>query len=466
MKKVQLKYLTGSRIHFVGIGGISMSGLAEILLQRGYKVSGSDIKDSHLIARLREKGANIYIGHHASHVNGADLVVYTAAVKEDNPEIIEAHKNNIPVIERATLLGEIMQTFPYSIGVAGAHGKTTTTSMLSIILHHAKLDPTVLVGGEVDDIGGNVRIGNSRYFITEACEYHDSFLHFSPYMAIILNIDKDHLDYFKDIDDIYHSFWKYANLVPKAGYVVGCGDDPLVSQLLEEVDAHKITFSINNPANWKAHDIAFDDRGCATYRAVYNGQDMGTFSLNVPGRHNIYNALAASAAAWALGISCDTIKEALFSYHGTHRRFEVKGKIGDVTIIDDYAHHPTEIKATLETAKRYPHQKIWCIFQPHTYTRTQKLLYEFANSFLDADEVIITDIYAAREKDTGIVHSKDLAKAVTDGGRPCRYLSSFDDAVEFIKKNARPGDIVLTIGAGDVYEVGDRLLKKTAKKDL
>jgi len=460
MMKIRLKNLPEGRVHFVCIGGISMSGLAEILLQKGYKVSGCDLKDSHLINRLREKGADIHIGHDASHVHGADLVVYTAAVKEDNPELVEAIKNNIPIMDRASLIGEIMETFPYSIGIAGAHGKTTTTSMLSIILHHANLDPTVLVGGEVDEIGGNVRIGNSDYFVTEACEYHNSFLHFHPYMAVILNIDRDHLDYFKDIDDIYHSFWKYANLIPKDGYVIGCADDPLVSQLLEEVGANKVTFGINNSANWMAQQIKFNNNGCATYRAIFNGQDMGEFSLNIPGKHNIYNALAASAAAWALGVPCDVIKEALVSYRGTHRRFEIKGKIRDITVIDDYAHHPTEIKATLEAAKKYPHQKIWCIFQPHTYTRTRKLLYEFADSFIDADEVIITDIYAAREKDTGLVHSKDLAKAVLDGGRSCRYLSSFDDAVEFIKKNARAGDIVLTMGAGNIYEVGDKLLKE------
>jgi len=460
MKNFTINNLAEGRIHFVGIGGISMSGLAEILLHKGYRVSGSDMKDSHIIKKLREKGADIHIGHQASHIDGADLVVYTAAVKQDNPEIAEALKRNIPIMDRASLLGEIMQTFPNSIGIAGTHGKTTTTSMLSVILCHAGLDPTVLVGGELDDIGGNVRIGNSDYFITEACEYHESFLHFPPYMAIILNIDIDHLDYFKDIDDIYHSFWKYANLVPKNGYIIGFEDDPLVSQLLKEVNTRTVTFSIDKQANWMARNIKFNNKGCATYRAFYNGEDMGVFTLNVPGRHNVCNALAATAAAQALGISCDTIRESLASFRGTHRRFEIKGKMGDITIIDDYAHHPTEIKATLEAAKKYPHQKIWCIFQPHTYTRTQKLLYEFAESFLDADEVIITDIYAAREKDTGIVHSKDLAKAVLDGGCSCRYLSSFDDAVEFLKKNARPGDIVLTMGAGDIYEVGDRLLKE------
>ncbi|MBM7582610.1 UDP-N-acetylmuramate--alanine ligase [Caldicoprobacter guelmensis] len=458
MQMVHIDDLKGCHVHFVGIGGISMSGLAEILLKRGYTVSGSDLKDSHIIQRLNEKGARIYIGHSPSNVEGAHLVVHTAAVKADNPEIQEAYKRSIPVIDRATLLGQIMESYPYSIGVSGSHGKTTTTSMLSTILLHANLDPTILVGGELDTIGGNVRIGSSPYFITEACEYVESFLHFKPYIAIILNIDADHLDYFRDINHIYQAFSKFAQLVPQDGYVVGCADDPLVKKLLSEVKGNVISYGINGPSDWQACDIYYKDLGTASFKAYYKGKYMGDISLAVPGKHNVYNALASAAAAHVLGVPFEIIQDALKTYRGTHRRLEFKGKMGEVTIIDDYAHHPTEIKATLETVKNYPHNRIWCVFQPHTYSRTKKLFNEFVQAFKQADLLIITDIYAAREKDTGEVHSRNLAQAISQAGQPCIYMQSFDEIANYLKENASPGDIVITMGAGDVYRIGDMLV--------
>ncbi|SFQ03272.1 UDP-N-acetylmuramate--L-alanine ligase [Caldicoprobacter faecalis] len=461
MQTVHIDDFKGCQVHFVGIGGISMSGLAEILLQRGYIVTGSDLKESHITQRLREKGARVFIGHHPSNVQGARLVVHTAAVKADNPEIQEARKRNIPVIDRATLLGQIMEAYPYSIGVSGSHGKTTTTSLLSTILLHANLDPTILVGGELDAIGGNVRTGNSPYFITEACEYVESFLHFRPYIAIILNIDADHLDYFKDIDHIYQAFSKFAHLVPQDGYTVGCADDPLVAKLLSEVKCNTISYGINGPSDWKACDIHYNSQGTASFKAYCKGEYVGNISLSVPGKHNVYNALASTAAAYALGIPFEVIQEALRTYTGTHRRLEFKGKMGDVTILDDYAHHPTEIKATLETVRNYPHNRIWCVFQPHTYTRTKKLFNEFVHAFKQADQLIITDIYAAREKDTGEVHSRDLVQAILQTGQPCTYMQTFEEIVNYLKENTSPGDIVITMGAGDVYRIGDMLLNAT-----
>ena len=462
MKKLHIDKIKGNHVHFIGIGGISMSALAKILLHSGYTVSGSDMRQTPITDRLEKKGAKIYIGHDASNIEGADCVVYTIAVKEDNPEMIAAREKGLPIIERAPLLGHIMANYPYSIGVAGSHGKTTTTSMLSIILQNARLDPTILIGGELEEIGGNIKIGNSHYFITEACEYNESFLNFEPYIGIILNIEEDHLDYFKDINSIYDAFVKYANLVSPKGFVIGCIDDPLVSKLLDKVHIRKISFGIENKGDWVAQDIRYDEMGHPSYRAVYKGQDMGRFDLKVPGKYNVYNALAATAAAYAVGISINIIRDSLESFKGTHRRFEIKGSLKDATVIDDYAHHPTEIRATLQAASKLPHKKIWCVFQPHTYSRTEKLFNQFTESFVDADEIIIADTYAAREKPTEGIDSETLAKALISKGQSCRYIPTFDQIVEFLSKNIQPGDLVLTMGAGDIFKVADKLLEKVS----
>lgn len=459
MKKLHIDRIKGNHVHFIGIGGISMSALAEILLHNGYVVSGSDMRQSTITDKLEKKGAKIYIGHDPSNVEGADCVVYTVAVKDDNPEMMAAKEKGLPIIERAPLLGYIMSNYPYSIGVAGSHGKTTTTSMLALILQNARLDPTILIGGELEEIGGNLKIGNSNYFITEACEYNESFLNFEPYIGIILNIEEDHLDYFKDINSIYNAFVKYANLVSSKGFVIGCSDDPLISKLLDEVHIRKISFGIENKGDWMAQDIKYNEMGYPSYRAVYKGQDMGRFDLNVPGKYNIYNALAATAAAYAIGISIDIIRDSLASFKGTHRRFEIKGSLKDTTVIDDYAHHPTEIRATLHAASKLPHKKIWCVFQPHTYSRTEKLFDQFTESFVDADEIIITETFAAREKPSDGIASEVLANALVSKGHSCRYIPEFDQIVEFLRKNIQPGDIVLTMGAGDIFKVADKLLE-------
>lgn len=454
-----IRNFTGRHIHFIGIGGISMSGLAEILLERGYRVSGSDLKPSALTARLENKGATIYQGHGAQNIQGADLIVYTAAVKHDNPELMEAGKQNIPYMDRATLLGQIMDTFRFSIGVAGSHGKTTTTSMLSIMMNHAGLDPTILVGGELDEIGGNVQTGQGDYFITEACEYMDSFLKFHPDLAIILNIDRDHLDYFKDMGQIYNSFVDYANLIPQSGFLIGCEDDDLTARLMKEVTCQAISFGIDRPADWMAREISYDKQGHASFFVWHNGRSLGQFTLKIPGKHNIYNALASIAACDIMCISSDKMQEALLHYGGTHRRFELKGvTYNQTTIVDDYAHHPTEIKATITAALNYPHHRLWCIFQPHTYTRTKMLFQEFTQAFHGVDFLILTDIYAAREKNTGEIHSSMLAEAISQKGQNCIYLSDFKEIADYIRIHSLPGDLIITMGAGNIYEVGDALL--------
>lgn len=446
------------KIHFIGIGGISMSGLAHILLKSGHVITGSDLKPSHIIDKLKQEGAIITIPHNAECVNGADLVVYTAAVKEDNPEIIRAKELNIPIVDRATLLGNIMKNYKYKIAVSGSHGKTTTTSLISVLLEDMGFDPTVLVGGEVDVIGGNVRVGKSEYFVTEACEYTDSFLKFCPYIAVILNVDSDHLDYFKNIENIKQSFTQFANLVPPDGFVIACHDDKNTMNVLQNVNKNIITYGIYNNSDWNADNIIFDKRGCPSFDAYYKGNYVGNFKLSIVGKHNIYNALAALAVGYLLGIDINKASQCLKKFKGTHRRFEVKGTVDGITVIDDYAHHPTEIKATLQSAKNYPHNRIICVFQPHTYSRTKSLLYDFAESFDNADKIIITDIYAAREKDTGIVSSKDLADLIAARGNDVMYIKDFLSITEYLKTNTTKGDLVLTVGAGDVYEIGDMFL--------
>lgn len=448
------------KVHFVGIGGISMSGLAEILLHYGYTVSGSDRSPSNITERLAKKGARVYIGHKPENVIGSDLIVYTAAVKADNPELIKAAELNIPKVNRADFLGQLMKQYKYGIAVSGTHGKTTTTSLLSIIMKNAELDPTVMVGGEVDALGGNVRPGKSQYFLAEACEYVESFLSLYPYIGIILNIDADHLDYYKDINHIISSFSKFAALVPEDGYLIICADDKNAIKASQNTRGQIVTFGLNSEADWTASNISFDSKGCGKFDAYHKGSLFGSFKLNIPGRHNISNALGAIACAYIFNINKDTISESFLEFFGTHRRFEKKGEFNGVAVIDDYAHHPTEIMATLSAARNYPHKKLWCVFQPHTYSRTIKLLSEFSGAFNDADELIITDIYAARETDTGEINSQMLADRIREKGVNVKYISSFNSIAEYLKNNTSPDDLVITMGAGDVYKIGDMLIDK------
>jgi UDP-N-acetylmuramate--alanine ligase len=449
-----------NHIHFIGIGGISMSAIAEVLLTFGYKVSGSDMKASSITEKLSNKGANIAIGHDENHLPDCNLVVYTAAVKNDHPELMKAKKKNIPIVSRAEMLGLLMKKFKKSIAISGTHGKTTTTSMVSLILEYSDFDPTILVGGELDEIGGNVKVGNGEYFITEACEYVGSFLKFFPNIGIILNIDEDHLDYFKDLDHIINTFIQFAKLIPKNGFLIAFKDDPNVEKVLSKVDCPTITYGSNATCDYFTKNIEFNEKGFASFDVFHKNKSLGTFELSIPGKHNVDNALAAIACCHTLGVPVEMIIKNLKLFHGTHRRFDLLGTLGDITVVDDYAHHPTEIKATLKAARNVPHNQLWCIFQPHTYTRTKALLNDFAHSFIDADKIIISDIYAAREKDTGEIHSKDLVEKIKLQNKDVIYMNNFEEIAEYVRTMAQPKDLVLTMGAGDIYQVGKIFLNK------
>lgn len=449
-----------SHVHFIGIGGISMSGLAEILLENGYKVSGSDIKPSVTLKRLEKKGAIINIGHKRENIKDADLVVYTDAISKDNPELLEALEKNISTVDRGTFLGEIMKLYKNSIAVSGTHGKTTTTGMLSVIFNDSSLDPTILLGGELDQIGGNVKIGNGEILLTEACEYKGNILKFFATIGIILNIDADHLDYYEGLDHIIDTFSEFANSIPQNGHLIVNADDNNIKRSISKAKCNVITFGINNEAHYKARNIIFNDGGFPTFELVVNNKEYYNVSLNVMGIHNIYNSLAAIAAAHICGISMNLIIKSLNKYTGTHRRLEYKGVFNGATIIDDYAHHPTEVKASLSALRNSSSGRIICLFQPHTYTRTKAFLKEFASSFDAADKVIITDIYAAREKDNGMVHSKDLANELVKNGVSAEYLGSFEELEDYIRENTSEDDIIVTMGAGDIYKVGEMILKE------
>ena len=447
------------KVHFIGIGGVSMSGLAAVLLTKGYKVSGSDAKESEVLNKLRKSGAEIYIGHNKNNIKNVDLIVYTAAIPASNPEIIEAKEKNIELMDRAEFLGYIMKGHKYNVAVAGTHGKTTTTSMLSHITLNANLDPTILVGGDVDAIHGNFKIGESEYFVTEACEYKASFLKFFPYIGIILNIDADHLDYYKDINHIEDTFKKFSDLIPSDGYLVGCAEDARVMEVLNYAKCNTISYGINK-GDVTARNIKFNNRGCASFRVFKDDTYLFDIELNTTGSHNILNALASICNSLILNIPHEYIVEGLFDCKGAHKRFEHKGEFNGATIIDDYAHHPVEIAATLSTAKIIPHKKIYCVFQPHTYTRTKTLFEEFTNCFKDSDELILMDIYAAREKDTGLISSDQLGDAIRATGLNCINLHTHKDVADYLASKVEKDDLILTVGAGDVVKVGELLLNR------
>jgi UDP-N-acetylmuramate--alanine ligase len=450
-------------VHCIGIGGIGLSAIAEIFLSRGYWVSGSDMKESEVTEKLQQAGAMVFIGHAGSNVQGADLVVYSSAVSQDNPELITAMENGIPVANRAEVLGALMSEYTNSIAIAGTHGKTTTTSMVSLILENYGLDPTVLVGGNLSAFNGNVKVGKSPYFVTEACEYMDSFLNLHPSHEIILNIDSDHLDYFKDIDHIVHSFEKFAKLVPKDGTVIAYNANPFVSAIIRDLSCKVVTFGFTEQCDYHAENIKFNSLGMPAFDLCYRGEYLCHLQLSIPGEHNVANALAATACCHNLGVDLADIATTLEAYTGTQRRFDVIGVTKDnIRIVDDYAHHPTEIKATLSAANNVPHKNLWCLFQPHTYTRTLALFEDFAESFHAADKVILAEIYAAREKNIYKISSRELVAEIKriDPTKEVYFFENFEEIASFVLNNADPGDLVLTMGAGDIYKVAEMILKK------
>ena len=446
-------------IHFIGIGGISMSGLAEILLKEGFTVSGSDNKASALTEQLEKNGAKIFIGQRAANITkDIQLVVYTAAIHPDNAEWKAANDAGIPMLTRAQFLGQLMDNYAKSIAVSGTHGKTTTTSMISHILLEAKTDPTISVGGMLEAIGGNIRVGGSDVFLTEACEYTNSFLNFHPKYSIILNIEEDHMDFFKDINDIRNSFHKFAQNTAADGVLILNAAIEHPEEIIADLKERVVTFGLTEEADYSASDITYNEAACPSFTFLVRGQAAGHVTLNVPGRHNIANALAAIAFATEAGIDTDTIIRGLQAFGGTARRFEYKGKLGGITIIDDYAHHPTEIAATLTAATHYPHREIWCIFQPHTYTRTKALFPEFVEALSHTDHVILADIYAARETDTLGVSSKQIADELKAKGCDAYYFPSFEEIENFCLTHCQKGDVLITMGAGDVVNIGETLL--------
>lgn len=447
----------GGHIHFIGIGGISMSALAQVCMKKGYRVSGSDMNETHITRHLEELGVRLFKGHAKENSNGADLVVYTAAIRPENEELSFAIGSGIKAVERSTFLGAVMRDYENCICVAGTHGKTTTTSMMSHVLLKNNCDPTIMLGGELDVIGGNMRLGDSQFFLTEACEYHCSFLEFFPKVAVITNVDADHLDYFRDLAHIKEAFTRFSEIPDETGYVIVCGDDRNAMECVAAAKAQVLTYGMQEENIFCPMNLQFRD-GCGEFDVEFDGEIVH-LALRVPGEHNVQNALACFAAGYALGLDGTLIAEGLEAFTLVHRRFEPKGVCNGARIIDDYAHHPTEIRCTLHTAAQMKENRLYVVFQPHTYTRTMLLLDEFSKAFDDADEVIVTDIYAAREKDNGKIHARDLVARLQERGKRARYIRDFDEIAQVLRTELEEGDVAITMGAGNVYKIGEQIIE-------
>ncbi|MCX5844929.1 MAG: UDP-N-acetylmuramate--L-alanine ligase [Deltaproteobacteria bacterium] len=449
------------RIHFVGIGGIGMSGIAEVLLNLGYTITGSDLSQSDLTQRLASLGARIYTGHHASHLGDTDVVVTSTAVKTDNPETLEAHRRNIPVIPRAEMLAELLK-MKFSIAVSGSHGKTTTTSMVAMVLASGGLDPTMVIGGKLASIGSNAKLGDGEVIVAEADESDGSFLKLSPSLAVITNIDLEHLDYYRDIEDIKTAFLQFANIVPFYGSTILCLDDENVKDILPKIKRKTVTYGLAPSAEYRASEISFSGPS-SRFTLHYKEDALGTVTLNVPGLFNVYNSLATIAVARELDMEFPAIEEGLKSFTGVQRRLEVKGKVNGITIVDDYGHHPTEIRETLRAAKHVWNDKIIVVFQPHRYTRTKALFNEFITAFPNADTLIVTDIYAASEVPIDGVNAESLCDGIRrHGHKNVIYIKTFDDIVNHLLTIAKPSDVIITQGAGNVWKIGEEFLKKAS----
>jgi UDP-N-acetylmuramate--alanine ligase len=462
------------RIHFVGIGGIGMSGVAEVLLNLGYKVSGSDLKSSAVTQRLEGLGAAVFDRHAAENINGAEVVVTSSAIAEDNPEVAEARKLHIPVIPRAEMLAELMR-LKYGIAVAGMHGKTTTTSMVAAVLAGGGLDPTVVVGGRVDAMGSNARLGKSQYLVAEADESDRSFLKLSPILAVVTNIDREHMDCYRNMRDVKNAFLEFMDRVPFYGMVVACNDDGLLRRLLPRVQRRTLTYGTKRGSDFYIKLNAGNAGGLvrghgqplSRFRVSYRKQDLGEFTLHVPGVHNILNATAAIAVGIGLDVGVEPIRAALDQFRGVDRRFHLRGQAAGVNVIDDYGHHPTEIKATLAAARQYGFGKVHVVFQPHRYSRTRDLMEEFTSAFGDADSLFVLDIYAASEKPIAGVGAEILAQRIRETMTPkvVQYADSFANAVESVAAVAQDGDMILTLGAGSVSQLGPMILERLKERE-
>jgi UDP-N-acetylmuramate--alanine ligase len=475
------------RIHFVGIGGIGMSGIAEVLLNLGYKVSGSDLKSSSVTQRLAGLGAAVFEGHRAENIAGAEVVVTSSAIATENPEVTEAHKLHIPVIQRAEMLAELMR-LKYGIAIAGMHGKTTTTSMVAAVLAAGGLDPTVVVGGRVDAMGSNARLGKSQYLVAEADESDRSFLKLSPILSVVTNIDREHMDCYRNMRDVKKTFLEFMDRVPFYGMIVACNDDSLLRRLLPEVQRRTVTYGTRRGSDFlikiptlrqaqgrlsradgareTGHPPSGDSRPLSHFGVTYRKDDLGEFTLHVPGVHNVLNATAAIAVGVGLDVGVEAIRTALDQFRGVDRRFQLRGSAAGVSVIDDYGHHPTEIKATLAAARQCGFGKIYVIFQPHRYTRTRDLMDEFSTAFGDADSLFVLDIYAASEKPIEGITGEILAERIREkSGKRVQYASSSADAVNAAAAAARDGDMILTLGAGSVSHLGPMILEKLKERE-
>jgi UDP-N-acetylmuramate--alanine ligase len=452
------------RIHFVGIGGIGMSGIAEVLLTLGYKVSGSDLRESQVTQRLASLGAIIFVGHRTENVTGAEAVVTSSAIARDNPEIQAARAQHIPLIPRAEMLAELMR-LKYGIAIAGMHGKTTTTSMVAAVLAAGGLDPTVVVGGRVDAMGSNARLGKSQYLVAEADESDRSFLKLSPILSIVTNIDREHMDCYRDMDDVEQAFVDFMNHVPFYGAVIACHDDERLRNLLPRLERRVITYGASESSDFRVGMLGLNvksEEGSprSRFEVTNRGKKVGDFDLHVPGHHNVLNATAAVAVGVGLDIAPEKIADALSNFRGVDRRFQLKGNVGGVSVVDDYGHHPTEIRATLAAARQCGYAKIHVIFQPHRYTRTRDLADEFAVAFHDADTLQLLDIYAASEDPIPGVTAEALMERIRSAGTRADYAASFRDAAIRAATLAESGDLVLTLGAGSVYQIGPMVLEQ------
>ena len=456
MEDIRQYMVPGKRAHLIGIGGVSMSPLAEVLHRAGIAVHGSDMRESEAVEHLRSLGIEVCIGHYGKNIDGCDYIIRTAAVHDSNPEIVAAHEQGIPVFERAQAWGAIMQHYQNAVCIAGTHGKTTTTSMMTHITMAAALDPTIMVGGTLPLLGSGYRVGHGSTIVLESCEYCNSFLSFFPTVAVILNVEADHLDFFKDLADVEHSFRRFAELVPDRGSVIVNADDAGAMTSVAGIAHPVVTFSLNSDkADFRAGDLQYRN-GRPEFDILRRGEQYCHVALRVPGTHNVLNALAAAAAADALGIDGEAVSRGLGSFTGAGRRFEHKGNYNGAEVYDDYAHHPGELHALLTTAKTLGYRRIICAFQPHTYSRTKALFREFVEELKIPDVTILMEIFAARETDTLGISSKDLADAIP-GAVYCRTL---DEVTDTLRAIAREGDLILTVGAGDIYLAGEKLLVK------
>lgn len=467
MSTPHIRDYQGKHIHMIGIGGSSMSGLAQMLLEKGYRLTGSDNLETYATRHLRDDlHIPVTIGHKAENVHGADLVVYTVAILPDNPERVETRRLGIPAIERATLLGQLMEGYETAIGVCGTHGKTSTTSMLSQVLMECGKDPTIHIGGNLDFIGGSTRIGKSHTFLAEACEFNASFLHLRPTVAVVTNIEEDHLDFYKDIDDIQQTFGKFLALLPeKDGLAVGNGDDPRVVEELEKLHCRHYTFGFGEGCDYRPANLRYSELGCGEYDLSFRGEDLGHVKLKVAGFFQVANSLAALGCAHQLGADMAIACRALDEFAGAHRRFELTSVVEGVKLYHDYGHNPTEMRNALSVAAMQPHNRLWAVMQPHTYSRVKRLFKDYLTCTKAADITLVTDIYAAREKDPGDIKAEMVVEGMKEHGVNAIHTPSFDDTEKYLRAHWQPGDLVLTMGCGNINQLNDQIADHEKAKE-